>query len=523
MKALLITGTLAQPIVEQYAKESSINTEILALKTQIAAFITPQTIKTALQTRNLQDIDVILTPGLILGDTQTITNAFRIPAFKGPRYAADLPTILDSLGEVTLSTTVPADDILREKLQQKALQELARVEQNRDELLKQEGNLVIKNLAVGKAFPMRVLAEIVDAPLLTDEEIMQKATERVQKGANIVDVGMFAGKASPEDAKRAVLAVKSVVDVPVSIDTLNPEEIKAAIEAGVDLILSIDEGNMEELAPYAKHLPAVIIPSNQRLGIFPRTVEARVQTLNRLIKKAQALGYEKIIGDLILEPTNIVDSFSAFRAFAEQNPNLPLLIGVSNVTELFDADSVGINALLARLSSEVGVDILLVTEESLKTKGTISETALASKMMFLAKKRGSAPRDLGLDLLILKDRNSQEILYDTAQEDASKVLVAKEQASQFTTDPKGIFKITLDRQENLIVALHFGSSQIEKPSKIIKGKTAESVLSEILGLGLVSRLEHAAYLGRELGLAEVALTSGKEYLQDGGLFGACIS
>ncbi|MCW4024006.1 MAG: dihydropteroate synthase-like protein [Candidatus Bathyarchaeota archaeon] len=521
MKALLITGTLAQPIVEQYAKESNITTEILALKTQIAAFLTPQTIKNALQTHNLKDINIILTPGLMPEDTQTITDTFKIPTFKGPRYAADLPAILDSLNEVTLSTTVPADDILREKLQQKALQELERVEQNREELLKREGSLLIGGLAVSKALPMRVLAEIVDAPLLTDEEIARQAKEYVQNGANMVDIGMVAGKNSPEEAKRAVLAAKSAVDVPVSIDTLKPEETKAAIDAGVDLILSIDEGNMEELASYAKHVPVVIIPSNQRKGIFPRTVKARVQMLNRLIKKAQELGYEKIIGDLILEPTNIVESFSAFRAFAEKNPTTPLLIGVSNVTELFDADSVGINALLARLSSEVGVDILLVTEKSPKTRGTVSEICQAARMMFLAKKRGSVPRDLGLDLLILKDKNSREIPYDTALEGSSKVLVVKEQDLPFTVDPKGIFKIALDRQENLIVALHFKSFEAEKPSSIIKGKTAESVLGKILALELVSQFGHVAYLGRELGLAEVALITGKEYLQDGGLFRAC--
>ena len=54
-----------------------------------------------------------------------------------------------------------------------------------------------------------------------------------------------------------------------------------------------------------------------------------------------------------------------------RNPDVPLFVGVSNVTELMDADSVGVNALLARLSQEVDASILLATEKSDKAKGTV--------------------------------------------------------------------------------------------------------------------------------------------------------
>ena len=89
-----------------------------------------------------------------------------------------------------------------------------------------------------------------------------------------------------------------------------------------------------------------------------------------------------------------------------------LFVGVSNVTELMDADSVGVNALLARLSSEVGASILLATEKSDKARGSVGEEATAAKMMFLAKKRGSVPKDLGVDLLVLKDKRNREEPYD---------------------------------------------------------------------------------------------------------------
>jgi len=76
-----------------------------------------------------------------------------------------LPTVLNSLSEVQLSTVTPADELLKEKLQQKALMEIARVEADREALLRKPGNILVGGLAVGKDFPMRVLAEIVDAAL----------------------------------------------------------------------------------------------------------------------------------------------------------------------------------------------------------------------------------------------------------------------------------------------------------------------------------------------------------------------
>jgi dihydropteroate synthase len=81
-----------------------------------------------------------------------------------------------------------------------------------------------------------------------------------------------------------------------------------------------------------------------------------------------------------------------------------------------------------------------------------------------------------------------------------------------------MFKISLDRIENKLVAMHYLSLQMDKSINIIKGKTAESIYTEIMGMGLVARLDHAAYLGSELAKAEIALRTGKEYIQDSQLF-----
>lgn len=194
MNVLLVTGLLAEDVVKQYAKQSNVKTDVVALKIPVAALLTPETISKALENMKVSGYDLILTPGLILGDTSVISSTVKIPAFKGPRYAADLPTVLDSLNEIELSTVVPACDLLKEKLAQKALQELEKVEQNKDALLKKPGNMLIKDLAIGKDFPMRIMAEIVDAAVMDNDEIQRLARHYVQLGANIIDVGMVAGK-----------------------------------------------------------------------------------------------------------------------------------------------------------------------------------------------------------------------------------------------------------------------------------------------------------------------------------------
>jgi dihydropteroate synthase-like protein len=518
VKVLLITGQLAEEAVRRYAQETIVETETLAVKIAVAAFLTPQTISEALKKKKLTDFNAILVPGMVRGDTTIISKVTGVATFKGPRYAADLPTVLDSLCEVQLSPTVPADDLLREKLQQQALQEIERTEENREELLKKPGSMLIGNLAVGKDFPMRVLAEIVDAALMDRETIQRTAKRFVEAGANLIDVGMVAGESNPKKAKCIVEWIKQVVDVPISIDTLDPAEIKSAIQAGAELVLSGDAGNIEEIAPFCSKVAVVIIPTNQRQGYFPKNAKDRVKYLEETITKAKKLGVSQCLADLILEPTDILESFIAFKEFSARNPNVPLFVGVSNVTELMDADSVGVNALLARLSQEVDASILLATEKSDKAKGMVAEEVASAKMMFLAKKRSSVPKDLGIDLLILKDKRFHEEPYEKKIEVNAKVVKAPEKLEPAALDSKGMFKIVVDRVEGVLVAVYYDSIQMDKSIKVVKGKTAESLCTKILEMGLVSTLDHAAYLGGELAKAEVALRTGKEYIQDSPLF-----
>jgi hypothetical protein len=52
---------------------------------------------------------MILVPVSYVETSSEITVSTGIPTFKGPRYAADLPTVLDSLCDIQLSTTTRCD------------------------------------------------------------------------------------------------------------------------------------------------------------------------------------------------------------------------------------------------------------------------------------------------------------------------------------------------------------------------------------------------------------------------------
>jgi dihydropteroate synthase-like protein len=125
---------------------------------------------------------------------------------------------------------------------------------------------------------------------------------------------------------------------------------------------------------------------------------------------------------------------------------------------------------------------------------------------------------LGLDLLILKDKRRAEEPYNAPLENEVPVIKAVENVRPPAFDPKGCFKIIVDRQKGLIAALYFPTFNRDKPSLIIKGERAEEIYSKIIEMNLITRLDHAAYLGSELTKAEIALKIGKNYIQDNSFF-----
>ena len=79
-------------------------------------------------------------------------------------------------------------------------------------------------------------------------------------------------------------------------------------------------------------------------------------------------------------------------------------------------------------------------------------------------------------------------------------------------DPAGFFVICADTRYRRFVAEHY--STLGQLDCVIEGKSATSVYGEIIKRNLVSRLDHAAYLGKELTRAEQSMQTGEPYVQD---------
>ncbi len=88
---------------------------------------------------------------------------------------------------------------------------------------------------------------------------------------------------------------------------------------------------------------------------------------------------------------------------------------------------------------------------------------------------------------------------------------------EWVHDPEGFFVVLLDREDRVIICEHYTLDGVL--NEVIRGARAEDMANTVIRRGLLSRLDHAAYLGRELAKAEAALMLGLPYTQDKPLMG----
>jgi tetrahydromethanopterin S-methyltransferase subunit A len=79
-------------------------------------------------------------------------------------------------------------------------------------------------------------------------------------------------------------------------------------------------------------------------------------------------------------------------------------------------------------------------------------------------------------------------------------------------DPAGYLVVYVDRARGLLALERYQSHGTL--DTIIEGRTAVEVYTPVIDRGLITRLDHAAYLGGELARAERALATGEAFVQD---------
>jgi dihydropteroate synthase-like protein len=307
------------------------------------------------------------------------------------------------------------------------------------------------------------------------KEILAKAEYYRNSGADIIDLGCPPrGKFDRVD--RAVAGLKKR-GFKVSLDSFDSSTILRADEAGLDLLLSINSQNMR----LAKKLHCKVV-------VIPDFDDKNLKSLERNANQLQELGIPYIM-DPVLDPINFGFTEALYRFYQtrRRHPNTEMLMGAGNITELTDADSTGINAVMAGIITELGIDYVLTTEVINWARGAVRELNHARKLMYYASQNRILPKNLSDSLIVLKDPPYQSF---TEKELRSMQKRLRDRNFRVFTNDKWIY--------------------LFNRSTFIHGREPAEIFSQ---LGPIDS-RHAFYLGRELERAALALRLGKKYVQE---------
>lgn len=125
--------------------------------------------------------------------------------------------------------------------------------------------------------------------------VKEEARKQVEAGAMLLDVNAgLPGNYEPTLLCEAVKAVMQEVEVPLCIDTANPEALEAVLKVypGKALINSTtaEESMMGKVFPLARDYGAAVIGLITDESGIPATPEARLQTARRLVERAADFG-----------------------------------------------------------------------------------------------------------------------------------------------------------------------------------------------------------------------------------------
>ncbi len=551
----LVTGELAEKsLAGVIAKYPSV--KIAVAPVSVASFLTSANVRKLVTDNPAMTSGVIVLPGMIRWNPAPLEDELGAIIVKGPRNAVELHQFIKGVVAITREhPAAPRQELSRLISALKRSREQERegylaVLQERARLLDataspppavqhEENRLVLPQLRVpgrnfrvggskfviGKDFPPAIMAEIINAADKPAAEIDAQVEYFLANGADIIDVGASPGKQDSEALAAIAGAIKERWRCIVSIDSLDEREILAAVDRGARMVLSIDEGNAGILPSLDTGTALVIIPTNVKAGKFPRSPTERVAALTRLIKRARELGFTRLVADPILNSpivpgfTESLEAFTAFSRAARADPDLdvPLFIGGSNVSEMIDTDSTGVNALLAVIGVELGAGILFTSEDSAKCIGSVKDLRAARDLAFHARLKGVQPKDLPFDAFNVKKKHKTIPSFDIPVKGAvtgATVIDADAAGATrpFRPDPSGTyFKFMVDHAHGQLFAAAFTLGGLVY---VFQGKTAESIGKEILARYDNLTQTHVMYIGRELARAEDCLAHGAVYVQD---------
>ena len=434
LQLLFVTGRLAEPALRRtlgdIGNSSLIHTEVAVLPISVAALATTSWIGRHLSVP--AHIDRVYLPGLCAGDLSALEQQLGKSVVRGPADLRDLP---EALGQASAQPTDYG------------------------------------------AYDIEIIAEINHAPRLERAQLVEDARRLREQGADIVDIGCDPGGPwlGVGDAVRALVAE----GLRVSIDSIDRKEIEPAVRAGAELVLSVNSSNRDAAPDWGAEV--VVIPDDPR----------DMTSLDENVDFVRRHGVPFRI-DPILEPIGFgfANSLGRYLETRRRYPEVPMMMGIGNLTELTDVDSAGVNVLLLGFCQEQAIRSVLTTQVINWSRSSVQELVLARRLVHHAVVRRVPPKRLEPNLVLLRDPRLHE------HGDAGLDVLAER-----IKDPN--FRIFAERGRIHVIngSMHLSN---EDPLALLQQIQEKSALDPA----------HAFYLGYEMAKAVTALTLGKNYVQD---------
>lgn len=433
---LFLTGKLAEKqlhsILEKMQPEFTYTVHQIGVK--VAALMTADMIGRRLT--NTFNADRIVIPGRCRGDLDVLSAKLNLPVERGPEELKDLPMYFGKAAHQY--------DLSR--------------------------------------YSVKIFAEITDAPNISVEEAIKRATYYKNNGADVIDIGCLPSTDFPhmEDTIRALKQEGFIV----SIDSLDNQDLLRGGKAGADYLLSLHESSLW-IADEVPSTPILIPEKHEDLA-----------SLDRAIKSMQAKNRAFLV-DPILDPLHFgfTDSLVRYHEVRKKYPDIDIMMGVGNITELTHADTAGMNALLIGVCSELNINNILATEVSRHACRAIREADLARRIMFAAKEQNTLPKHIDPGLMALHETSPFPYQLDEIRELAAQI-----------KDPSYRIQIS---SEGLHIFNRDGFHSAVDPYELFPKLAVETDGG------------HAFYLGVELARAEIAWQLGKRFNQDQALLWGC--
>lgn len=431
---LFLTGKLAEKSLHKILAEVQSNPKtppfkyrIQQIGVSVAALMTPELI--ARRLKETGDADKVILPGLCLGDISQLEAQYGVPVERGPNDLKDLPQYFGHAGVTP--------DLSR--------------------------------------YDVQIFAEIVDAPFLSVDDIIKKAQQYQTQGANVIDLGCL--PALPFLHLADTVKALKALDFKVSVDSLNTDDLLTAGHAGADFLLSLTEKSLWVAKEVAS--TPILIPAK------PHSLPSLYRAIEACLKAGKPF-----IADAILDPIHfgLTNSIVRYQKLRKKYPDIQMMMGIGNLTELTDADTTGINAMLFGMISELNINAVLATSVSAHAVNAVAEADIARRMMHAAKNDDRLPRGYSNGLLGLHDRRPFTYSGDEVKEIAGMI---KDPSFRIQVTENGIHIYNRDG---------------------IYESTDPFALYPHLKIG--NDASHAFYLGVELARAQVAWQLKKRYVQD---------